>query len=303
MDDDGFEPLTIGRLSRRTGLPVRTLRHWSDAGVLPPAGRSEGGYRLYDAASVARAELISTLRELGLGLEDVRRVLEREATVADVAAVHVKALDARIRTLRLRRAVLGAVAKRRSPLKEMALLNRLARLSAEERRQIIEEFVRDVFGELDADPGIPERMRVPADLPDDPTPEQVDAWVELADLVADPEFRERVRRMAEMNAAGRSEEGPGSEPGAFRWFAEKVAGMVGPAREAGVAPESAQAAEIVDRLLGPADRAAVLTRLETAEDAGLERYRRLLTVATGRPVKPSRTADFTWLAQALRAHV
>ncbi|MFJ9911031.1 MerR family DNA-binding protein [Actinacidiphila glaucinigra] len=44
---------------------------------------------------MARLELIRTLRDLGLGLEDVRRVLERETTtVAAVAAVHVEALDA-----------------------------------------------------------------------------------------------------------------------------------------------------------------------------------------------------------------
>ncbi|GLZ05872.1 MerR family transcriptional regulator [Actinomadura sp. NBRC 104412] len=294
--------LTIGQFSRRTGLPVRTIRHWSDVGVLPPAGRSEGGYRLYDAESVARAELISTLRELGLGLDDVRRVLEREVAVADVAAVHLKALDAQMRTLRLRRAVLGAVAKRRSPLKEMALLHKLARLSAEERRQIIEDFVRDVFGDVDADPRLPERMRVPVDLPDDPTPEQVDAWVELADLVADPDFRATARRVAEQNAAGRPKEGPGSEPGAFLWFAKKVTGLVGPAREAGVAPGSPQAAEVVDRLLGPsADREAVLERLEASSAPAMERYWRLLAIVAGKPVPPSRSADFAWLAEALRA--
>jgi len=39
MEDD--EPLlSIGELGKRTGLPVRTIRFWSDAGVLPPAGQS-----------------------------------------------------------------------------------------------------------------------------------------------------------------------------------------------------------------------------------------------------------------------
>ena len=49
-------------------MPARTIRYWSDIGVLPPTGRSNGCYRLYDAARVARLELIRTLRELGLGL-------------------------------------------------------------------------------------------------------------------------------------------------------------------------------------------------------------------------------------------
>ena len=101
MDDDGSLLLTIGELASRTGLPVRTIRYWSDIGAVPPAGRSSGGHRLYDAESVARLELVATLRELGLGLDEVRRVLAREATVADVAAAHVAALDAQIRSLRL----------------------------------------------------------------------------------------------------------------------------------------------------------------------------------------------------------
>jgi hypothetical protein len=50
---------------------------------------------------VARLELVATLREPGLGLAAVRRVLEGQASVAEVAAVHLDALDARIRALRL----------------------------------------------------------------------------------------------------------------------------------------------------------------------------------------------------------
>jgi DNA-binding transcriptional MerR regulator len=85
-DDDGAGALlTIGQLARRTGLPVRTIRYWSDIGAVPPTGRSDGGHRLYDAEAVARLDLVRTLRELGLSLDDVRRMLKRESTVADVA--------------------------------------------------------------------------------------------------------------------------------------------------------------------------------------------------------------------------
>src|ERR687897_419747 len=93
--------LTIGQLARRTGLAARTLRFWSNEGAVPPATRSASGYRLYDAASVARVELVRTLRELGLGLDDVRRVLDGGVTVAEVAAAHVAALDAQIRWLKV----------------------------------------------------------------------------------------------------------------------------------------------------------------------------------------------------------
>ncbi|WP_432930788.1 MerR family transcriptional regulator [Microbispora sp. CA-135349] len=306
MDDEGL--FTIGWLSRRTAMPVRTIRYWSDVGALPPAGRSEGGYRLYDAGAVARLELIKTLRELGLGLDDVRRVLERRATLAEVAAVHVDALDAQIRTLRLRRAVLSTVARRRSGTEEMKRLHDLARLSAEERRRIIEDFVDEVFGGLDADPELGNRMRhTEAGLPDDPTPEQVDAWVELAGLVRDPGFRRRMRDMVEHNSRGRAgqERGrAGQEPGAFAWFAKKVVWQVGRAREDGVRPDSPEAAEVVTRLLGDMDaagRAAVRERLEAGLFAEAERYRHLMAVINGREPKPSHADDFAWLLEALRA--
>ena len=103
--------LTIGQLARRSGVPVRTLRFWSDAGVLPETERSGSNYRRYDARAVARLDLVRTLRELGLGLDEVRLVLEKRSSVADVAAAHVAAIDARIRVLRTQRAVCTLLAR------------------------------------------------------------------------------------------------------------------------------------------------------------------------------------------------
>jgi DNA-binding transcriptional MerR regulator len=189
--------LSIGQLARRTGVPARTIRFWSDAGLVPPTARSASGYRLYDAAAVARLDLVLALRELGLGLDVVRAIVSRATTVADVAAAHVAVLDGQIRTLRLRRAVLSTVAKRGNTIEEALLMHKLARLSAQERQQIIDDFVDSTFAGTPATEDAPaasiaRAMRqLPAELPDDPAPEQVDAWVELAELVADEDFRRR----------------------------------------------------------------------------------------------------------------
>ena len=66
---------TIGQVARRIGVPARTIRFWCDAGLLTPTDRSAGGYRRYDDAAVTRLDLVRTLRELGLGLDDIRAVL------------------------------------------------------------------------------------------------------------------------------------------------------------------------------------------------------------------------------------
>jgi DNA-binding transcriptional MerR regulator len=294
MDDERPDVLTIGRLAHRTGLPVRTLRFWSDEGAVPPVGRSAGGYRLYDAESVARVELVRTLRELGLGLDDVCRVLSGRTTVAGVAEAHVAALDAQIRSLKVSRAVLSTVAKRGSTVEETALMNRLARLSAAERKQIIDEFKEEVFGGLD-DP----RLRAfSIELPDDPTPEQVDAWIELAELVRDPGFRARLRTWMELNTPI---PGQGRPPGASIWWARQIVQTVAEVRKGGVAPEGPAAAEVLSELFGDADRAAVLRSLESGIEAGAEHYRRLVARVRGQNSSPDATDELEWLARALRA--
>ncbi|GAA1183600.1 MerR family transcriptional regulator [Streptomyces hebeiensis] len=299
MDDERPDLLTIGRLAHRTGLPVRTLRFWSDEGAVPPVARSASGYRLYDAGSVARVELVRTLRELGLGLDDVCRVLSGRATVAEVADAHVAALDARIRSLKVSRAVLSTVAKRGSTAEETALMNRLARLSAAEREQIIDEFKKEVFGGLGVDSHLRDRMRTfSVELPDDPAPEQVDAWIELAELVRDPGFRTRLRTWMELNTPV---PGQGRPPGASIWWARQVVLTVAEARVRGFAPEGPEAAEVLSELFGDADRAAVLRSLEAGIEAGAERYRRLVARVRGQNSWPDATEELTWLARALRA--
>ena len=74
-----------------------------------------------------------------------RRVLGGQVTAAEVAAVHLEALDAEIRALRLRRPVVAAMVKRSADGQEMGMINKLARLSAAERRQIIDDFTAEVF--------------------------------------------------------------------------------------------------------------------------------------------------------------
>ncbi|MES5817170.1 MerR family transcriptional regulator [Streptomyces sp. RG80] len=301
MIDDGTGLLTIGELATATGLTVRTIRYWSDEGVLAPVTRSEGGYRLYDAESVARLELIRTLRELGLGLPDVRKVLDGERTVAEVATAHVVALDAQIRSLRVTRAVLSTVARRGSTAEEMTLMNKLARLSAAERRRIVEDFMAEIFEGLDtADPDIRTRLRFAgaANLPDDPSPEQVDAWVELAELIQDPEFRALMRRAVEFNAADR---GPDVPAGTSLWFMSRLIQLAGEARRRGTAPEAPEADELLAGLLGDADRAEVLKRLEAGTNLRLARYRELSAVVNGLEPQPAYEEEFAWVVAALRA--
>jgi DNA-binding transcriptional MerR regulator len=300
MTDDGTGLLTIGELARATGLTVRTIRYWSDEGVLTPVTRSSGGYRLYDSEGVARLELIRTLRELGLGLADVRRVLAGERTVAEVAATHVAALDAQIRALKVTRAVLSTVARRGSTAKEMTLMNKLARLSAAQRQQIMQEFVDETLHGLDTvDPDVQERIRQTAvHLAENPTPEEVDAWVELAEMLQDPAFRAQMRRAVEFNAADR---GPDAPRGQSMRFAKRLVELAAPARERGLDPAAPEAEQVLRELFGDTDLSGALERMTVGFDERLARYRELLALVNEQPMPPH-AEDFAWVVAALRAH-
>ena len=310
MDDDTL--YTIGELARRTGLSVRTIRFYSDSGVVPPTDRSPAGYRLYGLDALARLDLVRTLRDLGIDLATIQRVLEREVSIPEVAASHAEAVDVQIRTLRLRRAVLRAVAKRGSSPKEMKLMHKLAKLSDEERRRIIHDFIDETFGDLDANPEFVAMMRsAMPELPDDPTPEQVDAWVELAELVQDTDFKAGIRRAAEYQAAQRAQDeeaGSGLHGELVALVREKVEA----GRAAGIDPASEQARPIVDELAGAyaegfgrTDDAGfrdwILERLEVGNDPRAERYWQLLAIINGWPVSPTLTPVFEWFITALRA--
>lgn len=307
MDDENF--LTIGALAARTGLTVKTIRFYSDKGIVPPTCHSPAGYRLYDTHALARLELVRTLRELDIDLATIRRILVSEISMTEVAASHAAALDAQIRVLRLRRAVLHAVAERGSNPQEMDLMHKLVNLSEAERHRYIHDFIDDTFGGVDANPAMVELLRASMpELPDDPTPEQVEAWMELVELVRDDDFRAAVRRMAEYQAEERAE---GDTTGLHHELTETVRAEIGRALAADIAADSASAADIVDTVtaryaetFGRADddrlRRWILERLAVADDPRVARYWQLVATINGWPQLPDLGPVFAWFGQALR---
>ncbi|WP_190145952.1 TIGR03086 family metal-binding protein [Streptomyces glebosus] len=320
MNEDGTGLLTIGELAGLTGLPVKTIRSWSDQDLLPPAARTPAGYRLYGPDAPARLEIVRSLRALGIGLAAIRSVLHRECTVAETAAQWADALDAQIRTLRLQSAVLRSVAARGSAAEELPYMTELARLSARERRLIITDFVEDALDGVDAPAYRSGLLAATPELPDDPTPEQIGAWLELAALVREPELRAALRRLAEHSARTAGAVGePDAQEQAAIGVAELMRVRGEEAVAAGIAPDSPAAEPVIAELVaawlptqtgtadpptedGPAARARLLEQLETAAEPLVERYWQLLCAVTGRPAPPRWDTAGTWTTAALRAH-
>ncbi|WP_295823695.1 MerR family transcriptional regulator [uncultured Microbacterium sp.] len=68
-------PMQIGELAERTGLSIRTLRHYDEIGLLRPSARTEGGFRLYTADDESRLLLIRRMKPLGYSLEQMGELL------------------------------------------------------------------------------------------------------------------------------------------------------------------------------------------------------------------------------------
>ncbi|WP_121177578.1 MerR family transcriptional regulator [Streptomyces sp. 1114.5] len=306
---NGDATYTIGELARRAGVTVKTVRFYSDQGIVSPADRNPAGHRRYGADAVARLELVRTLRELGLGLPAIRGVLERQLALPAVAAAHAEALDMQIRVLRLRRAVLGAVARRGSSPEELTFVHRLARLSEDERGRLIGEFLAGVFGGGGPGGGGPggrfaaaARSLTP-ELPEDPSAEQVEAWVELAQLAGDVEFRALLRGLVEAEAAEASGGLPG--PGLAVMVRELARPAVAVAAEPGSETAARVVAELLDRygemVPGSAEvlRGRLGERLRAMADPRRERYLELLAVVNGWAAPESWAAEVEWAVRAV----
>jgi DNA-binding transcriptional MerR regulator len=295
--------MTIGQLAKRTGLSVRTLRFYADEGVLPEAGRTEAGYRLFGPEAVARGRLVRTLRELGVGLVDIKRVLAAEVTLAEITAAHASALDAQIRSLRLQRAVLRAAGRTTEP-PELHRMTELTTLTANERRRILDDYLDAVFGN-EPNP-VADRLRQGApELPADPTPEQIAAWVELAELLRDPDYIQISRRMAQR---AREQD---AQPDGGHHAAAAVSEHASAAVREGVDPGAREALEVIERIErltpgGGGDRAQLAEQIETFTDARVFRYWALVAIVNGwpktTPGAQGAAEAWQWYASALRAH-
>ncbi|ROT27960.1 MerR family transcriptional regulator [Micromonospora sp. HM5-17] len=78
-DADG---LTVGQVATRLGVTVRALHHWDEIGLARPSLRTTAGYRRYTARDLKRLHRIIVYREIGLGLDQIRAILDDPA--ADV---------------------------------------------------------------------------------------------------------------------------------------------------------------------------------------------------------------------------
>lgn len=98
--------MQIGEVAERTGLTQRTLRYYEAIGLLPPATRMEGGFRLYSERDLRRLEQIVQLKRLlGFSLAEIRQIVDADELLQQMRAENKADPDPVERRARLERAV------------------------------------------------------------------------------------------------------------------------------------------------------------------------------------------------------
>jgi DNA-binding transcriptional MerR regulator len=93
--------LTVSRLARTCGLSRSTVLYYESIGLLKPARRSAGNYRVYGEKDAARLQRIRLWRESGLTLEDIRALLDQpDSDASAILKRRLEALSAEIERLR-----------------------------------------------------------------------------------------------------------------------------------------------------------------------------------------------------------
>jgi DNA-binding transcriptional MerR regulator len=72
----GMASYTIGQIADRSGFPATALRYYEGIGLVPPAGRTEAGYRMYDDRTLGRLAFIARAKQLGCSLEEIADLVD-----------------------------------------------------------------------------------------------------------------------------------------------------------------------------------------------------------------------------------
>ncbi|MGH2758090.1 MAG: MerR family transcriptional regulator [Actinomycetota bacterium] len=302
------EVMTIGELARRAGVTTKTVRHYSNEGLLPPSQTSEAGYRLYAQDDLERLALIRALREAGLDLTAIRSVLDRKLPLREALTLRLLAIEAHVASLSRVGAAIRAALKAGPDEDDLRRLAMVTNQTDEGRKRVIERFFADVYDGLPVDQGMTDSLIEASTprLPDEPTRAQLDAWIELSEIVSDPRFIGWKRGVSEAWVA------TVIDVASERTASEQATTSARKAIERGIGPDSAEAQQIVEGFLAASASArgrelddgfrAELQQASEKYDPRELRYWELVGIINEGHVDVQ-TEESLWLQEAIRHSV
>jgi Cu(I)-responsive transcriptional regulator len=111
--------MNIGEAAKASGVPAKTIRYYESVSLIPPAQRTDSGYRTYDGDDIARLRFIQRSRSLGFSVRDVGMLLDlwhdrsrASAEVKALATAHMAEIDRKIAELQSMRETLRDLSER-----------------------------------------------------------------------------------------------------------------------------------------------------------------------------------------------
>lgn len=99
-------PLNIGEAASASGVSAKMIRHYESIGLIPAAGRTDAGYRLYNDDAVHTLQFIRNARDLGFSIAQIDTLLQLwgdrarpSSDVKQLAMSHIRELDEKIQAL------------------------------------------------------------------------------------------------------------------------------------------------------------------------------------------------------------
>ena len=111
--------MNIGTAARASGVPAKTIRYYEEIGLIRPAGRSDGNYRVYGDLEVETLRFIRRARGLGFSVDEVVELLDlwrdrgrNSRQVKALANRHLADIDGKIAGLKTMRDTLNELIER-----------------------------------------------------------------------------------------------------------------------------------------------------------------------------------------------
>ena len=297
---------SIGDIAKRADVSVQTLRHYHQKGLLEPSHVSESGYRRYSEHDYTKLSLIRTLRDVGFDLSTIAQLLEKQSDARAILQLQIEVLDEQRRALERQRIILNAVAQTNSDddaiLAKLQRLNVLAKLSKLER----EAFLAKLLGQQPTD--APSKVVWEAavlHLPEEMTPEQLEIWLELADIASDKTFQQTLQRQQsvfEGMSQERMLEWQKNNQDIFQRVIQNLNNLSEDPQDL-LDDWIKSFAKVFSRKPDEDFKQWMLEYFLSTQDPRIERYWQLMSQLKNLPFRPQYGRAFTWLLDNLKRRI